>query len=292
MAERNILEIQWFSPEEVAQFPPGMLKKTPSFTRVADRYDFNGDLIKIYFEKPCGFHFKPGQYCTIGQCARVKYEKDGIEKEQYEIVWRPYSIVSAPHETHIELFVELTPEKYRRPDSLAPQICKLGPNEAIFILPGAKGLFLFEEDYARHLMVATVTGVAPFMSMIRAKAHEDIRDDKKLYVMYGASCQDDFGSYLQELEEYRATGVVADFVAAVSRPHEERNKGWIGEKRRVNLLVEEYVDAWGLSPENTMCYVCGNEGMIDDLANEKTTEEKPLGKLIKRGYRTKKEIYF
>lgn len=292
MAERNILEIRWFSPGEAVELPPGAIKKIPSFVRVAERHDFTEDLLKIYFEKPCGFNFKPGQYCTIGQCARVKYEKNGVERDQYEIVWRPYSIVSAPHDPYIELFVELVPEKYRRPDSLTPQIWKLQPNEAIFILPGAKGVFLFEENYPNHLMVATVTGIAPFISMIRTRAKENTRDGKKIFIMYGASYKDDLGSYLNELQLYKSEGIIFECIPTVSRPHEEKNKGWQEAKGRVNLLVEEYVERWSISPTDTMCYVCGNEGMIDDLANEKAAEEKPLGKLIKRGYNTKKEIYF
>ena len=62
-------------------------------TTITSREDITHDLWKVWIEKPEGFQFKPGQYCTIGV--------DGIE--------RAYSIVSAPYEDDLELFVELVP---------------------------------------------------------------------------------------------------------------------------------------------------------------------------------------
>ena len=58
-------------------------------TTITSRVDITHDLWKVWIEKPEGFQFKPGQYCTIGV--------DGIE--------RAYSIVSAPYEEDLELFV-------------------------------------------------------------------------------------------------------------------------------------------------------------------------------------------
>ena len=64
--------------------------------KVLRRDDVTPDLLKMWIEKPQGFSFKPGQYCTIGI--------DGIE--------RAYSIVSAPYEPDLELFVELVPAEH------------------------------------------------------------------------------------------------------------------------------------------------------------------------------------
>ena len=57
------------------------------------RKDITSDLRLFWLERPEGFTFKAGQYCTIG--------RDGVE--------RAYSIVSAPHEEALELFIELVP---------------------------------------------------------------------------------------------------------------------------------------------------------------------------------------
>ena len=58
--------------------------------RVAKREQCADDLFKLWLEPETPFlAFKPGQYCTIGV--------NGIE--------RAYSIVSAPHEYWMELFI-------------------------------------------------------------------------------------------------------------------------------------------------------------------------------------------
>ena len=82
-------------------FKPKLLE-----SKVTKRIDVTEDLLIIWITKPDEYLFKPGQYCTIGI--------DGLE--------RAYSIVSAPHENELELFVELVPP----PDGmLTPEIWKL-----------------------------------------------------------------------------------------------------------------------------------------------------------------------
>ena len=51
-------------------------------TTILERRELTPDHWLMWIEKPEGFTFKPGQYCTIGS--------EGIE--------RAYSIASAPHE--------------------------------------------------------------------------------------------------------------------------------------------------------------------------------------------------
>ena len=73
-----------------------IIKKPPlAEVQIIERQDKTEDLAIVWLEKPDGYSFKPGQYCTIGH--------NGIE--------RAYSIASAPHEEYIELFIELVPVK-------------------------------------------------------------------------------------------------------------------------------------------------------------------------------------
>ena len=60
---------------------------------VVQREDITSDLFIVKFKPEETFAFKPGQYATLGV--------NGIE--------RAYSIVSAPHEPLLEVFVELVP---------------------------------------------------------------------------------------------------------------------------------------------------------------------------------------
>ena len=55
------------------------------------------------------------------------------------------------------------------------------------------------------------------------------------------------------------------YISTVSRPQVERNHSWNGPTGRVNLLVEEYLAKWSLPKDDTIIYLCGNPGMIEDV---------------------------
>ena len=213
--------------------------------KVLRRVDITRDLLLMWIDKPEGFRFKAGQYCTIG--------RDGIE--------RAYSISSAPHEEEIELFVELVPPPE---GNLTPKLWELHPGDSMSIRPRAKGIFTFKPSLPNQLLVATVTGVVPFISFIRDYLHND-RDGHHFYVLQGASYQDEF-TYKDELEglAHQHPDMIT-YVPTVSRPDESPNDGWAGETGRVNTLVEKHAEKFGLTPEDTLVYACGHPGMIEDV---------------------------
>ncbi len=220
---------------------------------ITRREDLTEDLWKIWLKPAQPFNFKPGQYCTIGA--------EGIE--------RPYSIVSSPDEAEIELFVELVPP----PDgNLTPVLYDLSVGTELTLRPRAKGIFVFKPEFRNHVMVGTVTGVAPYVSMLRkflndAEWNADAsvkREDYRFYVLEGASYLDEFG-YDDELSEMADAHDNIEFFGSVSRPTESRNNDWQGPIGRVNTLVEDFVNQRGLDPAGTVIYACGHPGMIEDV---------------------------
>ena len=220
---------------------------------ITRREDLTEDLWKIWLKPAQPFNFKPGQYCTIGA--------EGIE--------RPYSIVSSPDEAEIELFVELVPP----PDgNLTPVLYDLSVGTELTLRPRAKGIFVFKPEFRNHVMVGTVTGVAPYVSMLRkflndAEWNADApikREDYRFYVLEGASYLDEFG-YDDELSEMADAHDNIEFFGSVSRPTESRNDEWQGPIGRVNTLVEDFVNQRGLDPAETVIYACGHPGMIEDV---------------------------
>ena len=211
---------------------------------IAERRKVSEDLWIVKLEPEIDYAFKPGQYATIGA--------DGVE--------RPYSIASAPHESLIELFVELVPP----PDgNLTPILYNMSVGDTVTIRPRAKGIFTLEPDYRDHLMVATVTGVAPFISMIRHYLN-DGGQGLRFFVLEGASYVDEFG-YDDELEALALSHPeTVRFMKTISRPQEQRNASWKGETGRVNTLVEKHLAEYGLERETTLVYLCGHPGMIED----------------------------
>ena len=233
-----------------------------SESKVLERQDITPDLMLMWFERPEGFTFKAGQYCTIG--------RDGIE--------RAYSIVSAPYEESLELFIELVP----LPEGvLTPKLWEIGVGDIVTMRPRAKGLFTMDPSLPNQLLVATVTGIVPYMSYIREYLHNN-NQGHHFYVLQGSSYQHEF-TYDRELSQlsHQHPDLIT-YVPTISRPTEEPNKGWTGETGRVNLIVEPYVEKLGLSSEDTIVYACGHPGMIEDVKE----------KLKPKGFEVKEERYW
>jgi len=210
---------------------------------VTKRKDLSHELILLWLLPETPFTFKPGQYCTI-------------RLENFE---RAYSIVSGPHEPALELFVELVPD-----GPVTTKLWNLREGDRVSIHPRANGIFLMDKKYTNHFMVSTVTAVAPFVSIIRSYFHSSEKR-RHFYILQGASYQGEFG-YREELENLAtANPDFITYIPTISRPQEETNAGWVGVTGRVNNIVEEYLDKFGLSSESTMLYACGHPGMIEDV---------------------------
>ena len=212
--------------------------------RIQKRLDLTPEHFKIWLERPPDFPFRPGQYCTIGA--------GGIE--------RPYSIVSSPSEPLLELFVERIAPPLGQ---LTPLLHALGVGDAVTIRPRAKGTFVLKPGYRNQVLIATVTGIAPFVSMLRAWTEEPSAETV-FHVLDGASYVDEF-CYDQELHALAQRHPSIHFVPTCSRPQDPRNAGWRGATGRVNEIVPEYLAERRLDPGETRLYACGHPQMIEDV---------------------------
>jgi ferredoxin--NADP+ reductase len=130
----------------------------------------------------------------------------------------------------------------------------------------AKGRFTLDTKSGRthHLLLCTVTGIAPFVSYVRT-LRKDWQDGKfqgehKLFIVEGASRSWEFG-YREEMEKAAAEMPWLKYVSTISRPWEDT--AWRGETGRVEDLCRKYSDAWGCTGENCTGYLCGNPDMIE-----------------------------
>ena len=228
---------------------PHKIKGKVTTATIVRRVDLTAEHFKIWLRTAEPFPFEPGQYCTVGV--------GGVE--------RPYSIVSSPREPLLELFVELIPPPLGH---LTPVLHELKVGDTVTLRPRAKGVFLLRPEFRNHVMVSTVTGVAPFVSMLRYWL-EGPADDRRMYVLEGASFMDEFG-YDEELHALAARHPSIQFVPTCSRPGDPRNVGWTGQVGRVHTIVEHNVREWGLKPAETCIYACGHPQMIEDLRGRYT----------------------
>lgn len=235
-----------------------MSSKTLTATVIAKQV-ITDDLMIIKIKPSFSFTFRPGQYCTVGI--------NGTE--------RPYSIVSAPHEEHIELFVELV-----RGGCLTPCLWKLNSGDVVNLRPKAKGVFTFDDSYENHLMIATVTGIAPILSMLRHSLHRGFGSNK-FYVIHGASFKTEL-AYRNELEHLSSINHNIVYTPTVSRPHDPNNKTWEGQTGRANNIFRRCIENFSLRHEATLIYACGHPGMVDDVKAQ-------AGRI---GFRVKVEKYW
>lgn len=239
--------------------------------RIVERRDISDDLLVMQLDPGVDFQFVPGQYATLGVLTPEKHHE------------RAYSIASAPHEKFMEFFIELVPQ-----GELTPRLFSHRVGDAITLRKSARGRFTLDRASGRpnHLLLATVTGVAPFVSYVRSmhqkwKSAEFIGEDK-LYLLEGASRAVELG-YREELERLSDEVPWFSYASTISRPWDDPT--WDGETGRLDDLVRKYADAWGLTSENTTAYLCGHPSMVENVK----------GILNRRGWQkaaVKEEIYF
>ncbi|MGA8367925.1 MAG: FAD-binding oxidoreductase [Candidatus Acidiferrales bacterium] len=239
--------------------------------RITHRREIAADLWAIRLDPGGPFQFTAGQYATLG----VRTPEKHIE--------RAYSIVSSPYEKELEIFIELVPQ-----GELTPLLYTLQTGADMTMRKIPKGRFTLDLKSGRknHLLVSTVTGVAPFVSYVRT-LYKDWKENRltaeiHLFSINAASRSFEFG-YREELERMAAEVPWFTYVPAISRPWEDAD--WHGETGRAEDILRKYADQWGCNPANTAAYLCGHPQMI----------EHSKGILQRRGFDKKiikEEVYF
>jgi ferredoxin-NADP reductase len=213
--------------------------------------------------------FEPGQYMTIGVIV------DG------RIVQRPYSVASPPvvaSTDGYEFYVRLV-----QGGTFTPLLWRMPLGQGMRMI-GPKGKFVLRPDDDRvHIFISSGTGNAPFVSMMR-QLLADGRPRRAVF-LNGVSHAHEFG-YRQIVEDWQRTGAYpVTYVPTVSRPDDPANASWTGRTGRVERILGSVLDELGLTPADSIAYICGNPDMI--LSAEAT--------LLERGYpedQVLKELYW
>jgi ferredoxin/flavodoxin---NADP+ reductase len=94
-----------------------------------------------------------------GQFVRIALDIDG------ERIARPFSMVNAPHEPVLEFYGIVVPQ-----GPLSPRLVRLAAGQRLFVAPNPAGFLVLSELPAADTLwlVSTGTGIAPFISMLRA----------------------------------------------------------------------------------------------------------------------------
>ena len=215
-----------------------------------ERVDFSEDLAVFRLRADEPVDFTPGQYATLGLL------DDGNDRP----LLRPYSVVSAPGKTELEFFIERVED-----GDLTEKLWQLEQGAEVWMRKKIVGRLTLDASYSYHLMAATVTGVGPYVSIIRdhlrALRTGALEAPPPMMVLHGASRSWELGTYLDELRELADRVAWFEYVPTVSRPWEDPD--WDGECGRVEDVLRKHLDASPFPPEETAAYTCGHPKMIE-----------------------------
>ncbi len=211
--------------------------------------------------------FEPGQFAVLGlpRAAPRTPISDPEEDDPTDgkLIKRAYSIASSSKaKEFMEFYVSLVPS-----GELTPRLFALEAGERVWLSPKTHGLFTLDDvDKDRHVaFLATGTGLAPYMSMLRTELTCGI--GRHFAVLHGARHSWDLG-YRSELMTLRRMCSNFTYLPTISRPREEVAK-WSGDSGYLQDLWRSprLAEAWGFEPrpETTDVFICGNPGMIDQM---------------------------
>jgi ferredoxin/flavodoxin---NADP+ reductase len=210
--------------------------------------------------------FAPGQFAVIGlpaQAPRVALSDPEEPGDPDRMIRRAYSIASSSRQReYVEVFANLV-----RSGELTPRLFALAPGDRLWLGRKFTGMFTLREvpRDANLALVATGTGLAPYMSMVRTEL--DCGGSRRFAVLHGARHSWDLG-YAGELHAMQRHCPNFTYVPTVSRPQAEAAP-WGGATGHVQDLWTGGAldDAWGFrpTPANTHVLLCGNPDMIEDM---------------------------
>jgi ferredoxin-NADP reductase len=212
-----------------------------SEVRLLSRTLIGDGTMEMAFSRPEGFPFIPGQ--------SIRFREGGRERD--------YSIASGPADPRLIILVRLIEH-----GALTPLLSAAAPGRS-FSINGPHGFFTFQGGGPLPpVFVATGTGVAPFLSMVRAGV-------RGFTMLYGVRRPGD----LAHPQELRAAA--ARFVPCVSGMTadgaEAGSEGWFSGR------VTEWVRT-RLAPRAYDFYLCGRRDMIGEM--ELIIDEKFPGSLV------------
>lgn len=214
---------------------PSMLQPGEIITR----HEVTSDVFVLRIARPAAFSFTPGQRLKLGI---------GESKK------RSYNVASTPQAPYLEFCIERVEE-----GRLTPRLCQLTPGQQVTFKAKAKGKLSLDTASQHHLMVASVTGIAPFRSIV-CDALESASTPHRFTILHGAPYagqlvyRDELAALAQKHPEQLT------YVPVVSQPAHPRNRGWQGETGLVSTVALRLLPHF--EAQHTTVYACGHPRMI------------------------------
>ena len=188
-----------------------------------------------------------------GQFVRVALDIDD------ERVARPYSLVNSPGDDYLEIYFNIVPE-----GPLSPKLAELEVNDEIFVTNKANGFLIVDEvPECKHLwLVATGTGVGPFLSILKSKQAWQKFEKIVLAFSVRDSSELNYRDQIEEVEKQRGGQFL--FVPFITREDiegamSERIPACIDDgslEKRAGITINE---------NDSHVMMCGSSAMISSV---------------------------
>jgi ferredoxin--NADP+ reductase len=213
--------------------------------RVLHVHHWNESLFSFRTTRDPGLRFRNGHFVMLG-----------LPVEGRPLL-RAYSVASANHEEHLEFFSIKVPD-----GPLTSRLQHLQPGDEVYVGRKPVGSLVLDDlrPGRRLFMLATGTGLAPFMSMLDALGERD--DKRDVILLHGVSYDHDL-AWRDELQALADGDYPLRYTATVSRP--QQCPDWSGLTGRAEAVVEGQMDELGITAENTTLYLCGNPDMVSAI---------------------------
>ena len=237
-------------------------------------------IMKILRITPNGWElpeFESGQFVALSlpgsapRCAEASEEIKPSDPDK--MIKRAYSVASSSKEKeYVEFYITLV-----HSGALTPRIFNLQIGDKIEMGKKFVGMFTLNQvpEEKNIVLIATGTGVAPYMSMLRSNV---LQSKRKFCVIHGAANSWDLG-YSSELRLLESMFNNFFYIPTITMPDKEPVK-WNGEVRFIEEMLKDRIieKTWGEKPtaENTSVFICGNPNMIKaviSVLNERGLKE-------------------
>jgi len=226
--------------------------------------------MKIFRIAPDGWElpdFISGQFAALALPATAERVAEATpDYEEYEegkMIKRVYSIASSSKSKEfIEFYISLV-----RSGALTPRLFNLKVGDKIELGQRMVGMFTLEQvpENNNVVLVATGTGVAPYISMLRSNIMSN--NKRKIAVIHGAANSWDLG-YRSELMLLENLSDRFKYIPTIIDAKKEVAP-WSGDTRFVQDMWAAGVidEAFGEKPlpENTHIFLCGNPKMVESM---------------------------
>ncbi|MFP4368297.1 MAG: ferredoxin--NADP reductase [Candidatus Kapaibacterium sp.] len=209
--------------------------------------------------------FIAGQYTTIGLKASEPRSPNSVLPiepiNEDTLITRPYSIASANHETQdFEFYVSQV-----KSGQLTPRIFNLSQGRRMWVDTEILGVFALNDtpDDCNIVMVATGTGLAPYISFLRSHINE--HKNIKLAVIHGAAYPWDLG-YYSELKFIENAFDNFYYFPTLLKADDSWTglTGYIEKHLEAGVLQDKGIE---LDPGKTHFYLCGNPKMVESVSS-------------------------